>query len=61
MEPTMRYRCTNGVQLDTVISITPASMGLADDEGEPFTIAMSDIRAELEVDVMFVNALGHEM
>ena len=61
MEPTMRYRCTNGVQEDMVISITPASMGLADDEGEPFTIAMSDIRAELEVDVMFVHALGHEM
>ena len=60
-EPTMRYRCADGVQEDMVISITPASMGLADDEGEPFTIAMSDIRAELEVDVMFVHALGHEM
>ena len=57
----MRYRCADGVQEDRVISITPASMGLVGDEGEPFTIAMSDIRADLEGYVTFVPAWGHEM
>jgi hypothetical protein len=61
-EPTMRYRCVVGVQEDTVISITPASMGLVDDGGGAFTIAMSDIREAIERrGVRFVPALGHEM
>ena len=61
-EPTMRYRCVDGVQEDTVISITPASMGLGGDEGGAFTIAMSDIRAALtRLNVTFDPALGHEM
>ena len=63
-EPTMRYRCAvGGVQEeDTVISITPASMGLVGNEGEPFTIAISHIRATLErLNVTFIPALGHEM
>jgi len=55
-EPTMRYRCVHGVQEDTVISITSESMGLAGDEGEPFTIAMTDIRAALEDYVTFAPA-----
>jgi hypothetical protein len=59
-EPTMKYRV--GGQDDTVISITPASMGLADDEGEPFTIEMSAIRERLQLlGVTFDPALGHEM
>ena len=61
-EPTMRYRCVDGVQEDMVISITPASMGLVGDEGAPFTIAMSDIRARLQcLEVAFAPALEHEM
>ena len=50
-------------QEDTVISITPALMGLADDEGEPFNIYMRDIREALETleVVRFVPALGDEM
>ena len=60
-EPTMKYRC--GVQEDTVISIDPASMGLEDDEGEPFNIEMSrQIREGLEYcEVEFVPALGDEV
>ena len=60
-EPALRYRV--GGQEDTVISITPASMGLAGDEGEPFIIALSHIREAVETDeeVRFVPALGHEM
>ena len=59
-EPTMKYRC--GGQEDTVISISPASMGLAGDEGEPFTIALSQIRESVErLKITFVPALGHEM
>ena len=59
-KPTMKYRV--GGQEDTVISITPASMGLVDDEGPAFTIAMSDIRVTLErLNVTFDPALGHEM
>jgi hypothetical protein len=61
-EPTMKYRCAVGVQEDTVISIAPASMGLADDEGGAFTIAMSDMQATLEtLEVRFVPALGNEI
>jgi hypothetical protein len=65
-EPTMKYRCcVAGVQQeDTVISIPPASMGLAgDEEGEPFTIALSHIREVLDTlaEVSFVPALEHEM
>jgi hypothetical protein len=54
--PTMKYRC--GVQEDTVISITlPGSMGLADNEGGAFTIAMGDIQAILKtLEVRFVPA-----
>ena len=55
-EPTMRYRCTDGVQEDVAISITPASMGLEGDQGEPFTIAMSEIHARLERYVTFAPA-----
>ena len=56
----MKYRC--GGQEDTVISISPASMGLAGDEGEPFTIALSQIRESVErLKITFVPALGHEM
>ena len=56
----MKYRV--GGQEDTVISITPASMGLADDEGEPFTIEMSAIRERLQLlGVTFDPALGQEM
>ena len=59
-EPTMRYRV--GGQEDIVIRIMPASMGLADDEGEPFTIELSDIREALELlNIAFVPALGHAM
>jgi hypothetical protein len=59
-EPTMKYRV--GGQEDTVISITPASMGLADDGGEPFTIELNDIRARLaRLNITFVPALGQEM
>ena len=60
-EPTMKYRC--GVQEDTVISISPASMGLLDDEGAPFNIEMSHLRDALEdLNVRFVPALdGNEM
>ena len=61
MEPTMRYRCADGVQEDMVISITPLSMGLAGDNGAPFTIAMSDIRATLERYKKFATTLEHEM
>jgi hypothetical protein len=63
----MRYRCcVAGVQQeDTVISIPPASMGLAgdDEQGEPFMIAFSHIRKELDTlkVVSFVPALEHEM
>ena len=59
-EPTMRYRV--GGQEDTVISITPASMGLTDDEGGPFTIELSNIRERLKLlNVTFDPAVGHEM
>ena len=59
-EPTMKYRV--GGQEDTVIRITPASMGLLDDEGEPFTIELSAIRGYLErINIRFVPALGKEM
>jgi hypothetical protein len=59
-EPTMKYGV--GGQDDTVISVSPATMGLADDEGGAFTIAMSDIREILgRLNVMFDPALGHEM
>jgi hypothetical protein len=55
-EPTMKYRC-GVVQEDTVIHLTPASMGLAVDEEESFTIKMSDIRTTLEcLDIEFVPA-----
>ena len=48
-EPTLTYR-VGGEQEDTVISITPESMGLAPDtEGGPFVIEMSDIRETLEL------------
>ena len=54
-EPTMKYRV--GGQEDTVIRITPASMGFLDDEGEPFTIEISAIREYLEcIDIRFVPA-----
>jgi hypothetical protein len=46
-EPTMKYRV--GGQEDTVISITLASMGLADDEGGPYTIEMSAIPESLQL------------
>jgi hypothetical protein len=59
-EPTMKYRV--GGQENTVIRITPASMGLYDDEGEPFTIEMSAIRERLErYYVTFVPALEDEL
>ena len=58
--PTMKYRV--GGQEDTVIRITPVSMGLLDDEGEPFTIELSAIRERLErYNVTFDPALGKEM
>jgi len=58
--PTMKYRV--GGQEDTVIRITPASMGLVDDEGEAFTIEMSAIRERLErYNVTFDPALGKDM
>ena len=45
-----------------MIRTTPVSMGLADDEGEPFTIEWSDIRDTLErLNITFVPALGIEM
>ena len=47
MEPTMRYRCADGVQECMVIIITLLSMGLAGDNGAPFIIAMTDIRVTL--------------
>ena len=54
-EPTMKYRV--GGEEDTVIRITPASMGLLDDKGEPFTIEISAIREYLEcIDIRFVPA-----
>jgi hypothetical protein len=56
----MKYRV--GGQEDTVIRITPASMGLVDDEGEAFTIEMSAIRERLErYNVTFDPALGKDM
>ena len=56
----MKYRV--GKQEDTVIRISPASMGLLDDEGEPFTIELSAIRGYLErINIRFVPALGKEM
>jgi hypothetical protein len=58
-EPTMKYRV--GGEEDTVIRITPASMGLLDDEREPFTIEISAIREYLEcLNIPFVPALGNE-
>jgi hypothetical protein len=65
-EPTMRYCCcVAGVpQEDTVISIPAASLGLTGDEQrEPFMIALSHIRKELDTleEVSFVPALEHEM
>ena len=59
--PAMKYRC--GVQEDTLISITPASMGMVDDEGGgTFTIEMRDIREAIERrGVRFDRALEHEM
>ena len=54
-EPTMKYRV--GVQEDTVIQVSPASMGLDDEPGEPFQIEMRSIREELErLDTKFVAA-----
>ena len=45
-----------------MISIDPASMGLEDDEGEPFNIEMRHIREALEYcEVEFVPALGDEV
>ena len=59
-EPTMKYR--DGGQEDTVIRISPASMGLLDDEGEAFTIEISAIRVTLErLNIPFDSALGDEM
>ena len=56
----MKYRV--GKQEDTVIRISPASMGLLDDEGEPFTIKLSAIREYLEcINIPFDPALEHEM
>lgn len=59
-EPTMKYRC--GGHEDTEIKIATAKMGFEGDEGEPFTIAMRDIRKELEeLDIVFVQAEENEM
>jgi len=37
-----------GIQEDAAISISPSTMGLGDDPGEPFQIEIHAIRKELE-------------
>jgi hypothetical protein len=59
-EPTIKYHC--GELEDGEIKVIEAEMGLEENDGEPFTIELQDIRdAIAELDIPFVLAQTHEM